>query len=41
VRVGLTFYEKLKAAFQNISGFDPRMGVAPDGHSRFYFRLDK
>jgi hypothetical protein len=37
----LTFYGKLKAALKDISGFDPRVGVAPDRHPCLYFRLDK
>jgi len=37
----LTLYRKLKAAFKDIGGLNPWMRVAPDCHSRFYFRLYK
>ena len=37
----LTLYGKLEAAFQDIGGFDSRMRVPPDGHSRLYRRFHK
>ena len=37
----LTLYGELKAAFKDIGGLDPWMRVAPDRHSRIYFRLYK
>jgi len=35
----LTFDGEFEAAFNDIGGLDSRMRVAPDRHSRFYFRL--
>src|ERR1700674_3052778 len=35
----LTLYGKLEAAFQDIGGFDARMRVSPDCHSRLYCRF--
>jgi hypothetical protein len=37
----LTLYGKLEAAFQDIGGFDSRMRVSPDRHSRLYCRFHK
>ena len=37
----LTLYGKFEGAFDNVSGFDPRMRVSRNGGSLFYCRLDK
>ena len=37
----LTFYGKLETTFHDIGGFDSRMRVSPDRHSRLYCRFHK
>jgi hypothetical protein len=37
----LTLYGKLKTTFHDIGGFDSRMRVSPDRHSRLYCRFHK
>ena len=37
----LTLYGKLETTFHDIGGFDSRMRVSPDRHSRLYCRFHK
>jgi hypothetical protein len=37
----LTLYGKLETTFHDIGGFDSRMRVSPDRHSRLYRRFHK